>query len=134
MIKQTSIAVIIASVLFLAPANAEPVNNVVNHPVPVVGKALTTAQIGKNILIAGLKRHWHMTEDGPNQLKAVQANARQQAIIAISYTGTSYSIRLVNSTGLHQNGDDISRRYNGWVRYLLQDIDDQLTRASLAQQ
>jgi len=137
MIRQFSISVSIVAGLLIAPiicANAATVTNVADHPILASGAKLTEDAIRKNIILAGLKRHWHMADDGPGQLKAVQESANQSATVSITYTTTSYSIKLLDSTGLDQKGDDIDRRYNGWIRYLTQDIDDQLSEAGLGVQ
>ena len=127
------IVLILCSVL-LAPvpwALAEPVNNVANHPIISLSKKLTADDIRKNIIIAGLKRHWHFEEVAPGQLKGTQGSGKRQATISLTFTDAAYSITLLESVGLDQKGDQVARRYNGWVRYLLQDIDDQLSKAAL---
>jgi hypothetical protein len=134
MSRRFSIYVAVFTSLFLIPAlhaKAATVTNVIDHPILASGAKLAVDDIRKNIILAGLKRHWHMTDDGPGQLKALQENAKQSATVSITYTEASYSIRLLSSTGLDQTGDEIDRRYNGWIRYLTQDIDDQLSKAGL---
>lgn len=134
MSSRRSIYVSVITTLILTSAisaSAATITNVVDHPILASGTKLTLDDIRKNIILAGLKRHWHMTDDGPGQLKALQENAKQSATVSITYTETSYSIRLSSSTGLDQKGDEIDRRYNGWIRYLTQDIDDQLSKAGL---
>lgn len=123
--------------LFFVPvlgACAATVENVTDHPIVASGAKLSLEDVRKNIMLAGLKRHWHMTDSGTNQLTAVQENPKRTATININFTTTSYSITLVSSIGLDQSGDRISGRYNGWVRYLTQDIDDQLSKVGIVGQ
>jgi hypothetical protein len=134
MIRQFPISAPILAGLLLIPffgARAAPIVNLTDHPILTVGKKLALEDIRKNIILAGLKRHWHMSDDGPGKLKALQESAKQTATVSITYTTTTYSITLLNSTGMDQRGNDINRRYNGWIGYLTSDIDDQLSRASL---
>jgi len=109
-----------------------PVLNVVDHPVPKLAENLSVDDVRKNIMLGGLKRHWQFEEMGPGQLKATQADAKRRAVISVSYTKTGYSITLLESSGMQQKGDQIHDNYNRWIRYLTQDIDDQLTMAAIA--
>ncbi len=109
-----------------------PVLNVVDHPVPKLAENLSVDDVRKNIMLGGLKRHWQFEEMGTGQLKATQADAKRRAVISVSYTKSGYSITLLESSGMQQKGDQIHENYNRWVRYLTQDIDDQLSMAAIA--
>ena len=109
-----------------------PVLNVVDHPVPKLAESLSVDDVRKNIMLGGLKRHWQFEEMGPGQLKATQADAKRRAVISVTYTKTGYSITLLESSSMQQKGDQIQENYNRWVRYLTQDIDDQLSMAAIA--
>jgi len=109
-----------------------PVLNVVDHPVPRLAERLSVDDVRKNIMLGGLKRHWKFEEMGPGQLKATQEDAKRRVVISVTYTKTGYSITLLESSGMQQKGDQIHENYNRWVRYLTQDIDDQLSMAAIA--
>jgi hypothetical protein len=130
----TGIAAFLLSILlFTSSALAdriEPVYNPVNLPIPGEAQKLSADQIGRNIIIAGTKRHWQIERQSPGNLKGVYDDGKRMATIAITYTNTSYNITLVTSRGMDQEGDKIHHNYNRWIHYLQEDIAVQLTAAA----
>lgn len=126
----------IAFCLFLVAGTAwaariEPIYNVVEHPIPAMAQKLPLDDIGRNIMVAGLHRHWHFDLVGPGELRGTNASGSRSAVIKVTYTQKSYSISLVQSSNFDQVGDQIHRRYNNWIHNLERDIDDQFTRVGL---
>jgi hypothetical protein len=120
--------------VLIAPAWAarvEPIYNVIDHPIPAAAQKLPLDDIGRNIMIAGLQRHWRFDPVAPGELRGTNAVGDHSATIKVTYTQRSYSISLVQSANLDQAGDNIHRRYNGWIHYLEKDIEDQFLRVGL---
>ena len=131
---QLRFAVLMLCAMIFAPTSwalAAPVLNVADHPIPAIAAKLSVDDIRKNIMLAGLKRHWRFEEVGPGELKATQQDNTRMAIIRVTYTPRTYSITLLESSGMEQEGDQIHRNYNRWVQFLMQDIDDQLSRTAI---
>ena len=119
--------------LLLAPvfAHADPVSNIVDHPITNL-KKMTLADVRKGIVLGGTRYRWIFADDGPGKLKATQDAGRYSAVISISYTETTYSITLLESMGLEQKGDQIRSRYNRWIGLLTRNIDSELTKLAVA--
>ncbi len=110
-------------------SRVEPIYNVVNHPIPTLAQKLPLTEISKSIMIAGVLRHWRIDPDGPGRMRGVYSHGKHEATIAITFSRQAFSITLVSSVDLLQNGNEIHRNYNRWIRNLEQDIDNQLTIA-----
>ena len=106
-------------------ANADPVMNISNHPIPNVNK-LSLDQVRQAIIAGGTRYKWVFEDQGPGSLKASQFGGRFQAVINITFTESSYNITLLQSEGLEQKGDQIRSRYNRWVQLLTRSIDAKL--------
>jgi hypothetical protein len=50
-------------------------------------------------------------------------------VINITYSQQAYSITLAGSTNLRQEGDEVHKKYNKWIRQLERSIDDRLNVA-----
>lgn len=126
--------------LLIGPAGAEetepdfggrlaPIYTVIDHPVPAAAQKLPLADIQRTIEIAGSFRHWQFEPLAPGDLHASYSNGKHGATVDVSFSQRAYSIRLVHTENLLQDGNTIHRTYNRWVRNLEKDIDVQLTRA-----
>ena len=104
-----------------------PVLNVVDHPVPKLAENLSVDDVRKNIMLGGLKRPWQFEEMGPGQ---PTPSAGPSSASPIPKPATD--ITLLESSGMQQKGDQIHDNYNRWIRFLTQDIDDQLSTAAIA--
>lgn len=121
--------------LFAGPACAgrvAPVYNVVDHPIPVSAQKLPLTEIEKNIMAAGAQHQWQCEELGPGSLHASFTHGSHQVVVAIAFSQTAYSITLVSSVNMKQEGDEIHRKYNQWVRTLEEAIASRLTLAGVA--
>ncbi len=123
--------VLCGSLLAAACASADPVLNIVDHPVTNL-KRMTLGDVRRGIVLGGTRYQWVFADDGPGKLKATQNAGRYSAVISISYTETTYSITLLESMGLEQKGDQIRSRYNRWVGLLTRNIDSELTKLAVA--
>ncbi|HKW55185.1 MAG TPA: hypothetical protein VJO12_15945 [Stellaceae bacterium] len=116
-------AVIMAS----ACSRTRPVYNVQDHPIPAATQQLPLDQIGQTIIQAGRLRHWRMDPAGPGQITGVLDDHGREAVINVTYSQQAYSITLAGSTNLRQEGDEVHKKYNKWVRQLEREIDDRLS-------
>jgi hypothetical protein len=121
-------AVIVAS----ACARTAPVYNVQDRPIPIATQNLPLEEIGRNIVQAGRRRHWRMDPVGPGQITGVFDDRQHEAVINITYTQQTYSITLADSTNLRQEGDEVHKKYNKWIRALQREIDGRLSTAGFS--
>ena len=121
-------AVIVAS----ACARTAPIYNVQDHPIPIATQNLPLEEIGRSIVQAGRRRHWRMDSVGPGQITGTFADRQHEAVINITYTRQAYSITLADSTNLRQEGDEVHKKYNKWIRALQREIDGRLSTAGLS--
>ena len=128
MLARIGFALALACVtLFAGAAQAsrtEPVYNVQNHPIPIAVQKLSLDEIGRNIVQAGTPRHWRFEAIKPGEMNATYDNGKHSATIKISYTQKAFSITLVSTVNLLQEGNEVHRTYNHWVRNLEKDIED----------
>lgn len=124
-------ALLILSAVIAASAcsRTRPVDNVVDHPIPAATQRLPLDQIGQTIMQAGRLRRWRMDPAGPGQITGTLDDRGHEAVINITYSQQAYSITLAGSTNLRQEGDEIHKRYNKWIRQLERSIDDRLATA-----
>jgi hypothetical protein len=102
-----------------------PIENFPDQPIPQTATKLPLSEIAARIKAAGKPSGWIFTDTAPGKMTATYSNKRS-ATIEIDYSQTSYSITLVSSAQLRQNGDEISTRYNSWVSKLNSAIAHQL--------
>jgi hypothetical protein len=121
-------AVIVAS----ACARTAPVYNVQDRPIPIATQNLPLEEIGRNIVQAGRRRHWRMDLVGPGQITGTFDDRQHEAVINITYTRQAYSITLADSTNLRQEGDEVHKKYNKWIRALQREIDGRLSTAGFS--
>ena len=88
---------------------------------------LTLMQISAAIQQAGLKRGWHMKQDGPNKIIASHKTSNYSVVVAVSYTESLYSITYVSSENFDAKDGKIHRKYATWVINLQRDIDEALS-------
>jgi hypothetical protein len=114
-------SLVIAGGLFYGGCSAtqQPLYNVQNSPVQTFdGKKLTTAQVEKAILQAGVQRNWRMQKVKDGLITGTLALRTHVAVVDIKYSATAYSITYKNSTDLDYDGTNIHKNYNSWIRNL----------------
>jgi hypothetical protein len=122
-----------SAVLFSVAACAtRTIYNVTDHPVPAAARTLPLHQIDQAITDAAVSYHWRVEDTGPGQIKATYERDSHQAVIAINYSQSAYSIVLVSSADLRQEDGRIDRHYNHWIRKLEKSIDERLKAAPQA--
>jgi len=124
-----ALLILSAAIVVSACSRTQPVYNVLDHPVPVATQRLPLDQIGRAIMQAGRQHHWRMDPAGPGQITGRLDEGGREAVISITYSQQAYNITLAGSTNLRQEGDEIHKRYNRWIRLLERDIDDNLYMA-----
>ena len=113
-------------ILVLAGCGIQPILNINQNPVEVK-KGTSNDAIYKAIKTAGLSKGWVVTKTSNGVAKAVLNIREHQAIVRINYTDKDYSINYVSSVNLNSDGTTIHSNYNGWIGYLKQAIDVQLS-------
>jgi hypothetical protein len=122
---------LICSLLFVAACHhAKPIENFSDQPVASGTTKLPLDEIVRRIKVAGTSVKWTVTDSGPGKLIANYDSKGHDAIVAITFDEEKYSIALVSSQNLHQQGDLINRRYNSWVERLKGAIDRELLAAT----
>jgi len=140
MLLKIKAVLLLALALTLLPAAAfasrqEPIYNIVNHPIPAASQKLSSDEIAKAIIAGGARTGWQIAPNADGSLTGkIDVRNKHHAIVTITYSQTNYSLTLVSSTNLLQEGNLIHRNYNRWVRELEKDVDDQLAVARTATQ
>lgn len=83
----------------------------------------TAKQVENAIIETGKARRWKITNAGSGRLMATQSVAGGiSAKTEVTYSGRSYSFKLLSSTGLRQTETSAHRRYNSWIHKWNDDI------------
>src|SRR5690348_16399721 len=127
-----ALLILSAAIVVSACSRTQPVYNVIDHPIPAATQRLPLDQIGQTIMQAGRQRHWRMDPAGPGQITGVLDDHGREAVISITYSQQAYNITLAGSTNLRQEGDEVHKRYNRWIRLLEGAIDDRLAMVGYA--
>jgi hypothetical protein len=125
----TSRVVLVLGLLLVTACHVmRPIQNFPNEPVPESASKLKLPEIAAQIKAAGMPLGWTFTDTGPGTMRAT-ISEKQSATVEIDYSQTSYSITLVSSERLYQNGGEIAARYDIWARNLNAAIKRQLASA-----
>ena len=112
--------------LVLTGCGKQPILNISENPISVK-QGTSSDKIYKAIKTAGISKGWMVTKTSEGVAKAVLNIRTHQAIVRINYTDKDYSINYVSSINLKSDGKVIHSNYNGWIGYLRQAIDVQLS-------
>ena len=104
------------------PAQAAPIDNIVNDTIGSSTKNMSNNQIADTIIRAGLKRDWIIRRTGPNTLQARVDVRTHTAVVDIKFSKQSFSITYNSSKNLNYRNGNIHRNYNRWVNKLENDI------------
>ena len=93
----------------------------------VTFSARDVGSVEQAILHALANRRWLAKQEGAGVIIGTLNLRTHQAVVRIEFTADSYSIRYVDSKELlyerKANGDQvIHQHYNGWIAYLVKDI------------
>jgi hypothetical protein len=108
--------VIAVAVLLLAGCRTAVPYNVQNAP--GTSKAVSMADVEAAIRRAGHSLGWQIVPQGPGRAEGTLVLRDHRAVVNITYDARNYSITYKDSKNLLHSGDDIHRRYNGWVKHL----------------
>ncbi len=122
--------IVLALLLFTVSCANKPIYSVASRPMPPAAKNLTLDRLEQAIVEGGQARRWFFDAVAPGRLRATQDQGKHLAIVEILFDQSNYSINLVRTSGLKEQGATISRHYNTWVRNLEDDIYASLVRAS----
>ena len=67
---------------------------------------------------AAIRRNWAVQDTRAGAMRATFNARGNQAVVEITYTRDSFSIRHLESNNLNFTGAEIHRAYNGWVQDL----------------
>ncbi len=97
------------------------------NPPPVTFARHDDAAVRSAIMRALANRGWLAEPEGPGAIRGILNIREHQAVVSIHYTATSYHITYVSSRNLGYTNTGGSERihgnYNGWIQYLMADID-----------
>ena len=102
----------------------QPIVNIEDHTITSEnGKSLAENDIKKSIMRAGVRLGWRMKVIGDKKIKGILSLRNHTAEIEITYSGTSYNIKYIDSSNLNYDGTYIHRNYNNWIHNLKRNID-----------
>jgi len=127
-IKQFAFALMVAAALVLVGCKSAPIYNVSDAPVDANTKNLTTENVKKAIIRAGVGLGWQIKEAGPGKLVGTLLLRKHMAKIDIPYSEKGYSLLYRDSNQLNYKPEtgEIHKNYNGWIQNLDQAIQAQL--------
>jgi len=114
--------------MLLIGCSGQPIYNLENEYVPtgINGESASLEQVKKAIIVGSKKRGW-----SPRVVKSGVIESRllvrsHRAVVEISYSENSYSIRYVDSSNLDYKNGKIHKKYNLWVAKLSSSIQREL--------
>jgi len=118
------ISVIAVSLALLVGCGTAPVRDVDSA---MISGENTITNVEKAISRAGAGLGWSMTKKSDGHILGKLALRKHLAVIDITYSKSSYSIKYVDSTNLKYSGGLIHTNYNGWIENLEKAINIQLS-------
>ncbi|MFC1602092.1 hypothetical protein ACFL3U_00840 [Pseudomonadota bacterium] len=127
-VKQIAFALMAAAMLVLVGCKSAPIYNVSDAPVDANAKNLTTENVKKAIIRAGVGLGWQIKEAGPGKLVGTLLLRKHMAKIDIPYSKEGYSLLYRESSQLNYKPEtgEIHKNYNGWIQNLDRAIQSQL--------
>jgi len=116
--KISYIAVLfVVSVLAVTGCRSGMVLNIKDASFTTASKQ-SDANIKKAIIKAGGMLGWQMKAVAPGHLTATLVLRKHVAVVDITYTKSTYSIKYKDSTNLNYDGETIHSNYNSWITNL----------------
>ena len=128
--RSTKWLAIAASVLVLIVVGCRgnvPVFNVTDAPLSASKPNPGLDEVGKAIQRAGVALGWQMKETRPGHILGTLSLRKHVAVVDVTYSVRTYSIKYKDSTELGYDGGSIHQNYNGWVQNLDKGIRAQLS-------
>lgn len=104
-------------------ARVAAVQDVHDRALPAAALQLAPEQVARGMADAAATAHWHVDQSAPGRLRASYLNGVHDATVDVTWTRRDYSIVLVTSHNLREEGGEIHRAYNKWVNALQREID-----------
>ena len=124
------VAIVAAALVSIAAgcAMTRPVLNVTDSPVITSKPNPTLDDVGKAILRGGARSGgWVMRQMKPGHMVGTLTTRTHTAVVDITYSVKSYSIKYKDSTDLKYDGTNIHTNYNNWIERLDRNIRVELT-------
>jgi len=130
--KRASLGLIALLALAGCASHREPIREL--PPIPITYE-LSSFQVEKAIMDGCKRRNWIPDKKQDGSIEAALFLRNHVAVVKITYTRNSYTIRYARSENLdyvhRANGsDEIHFRYNEWVMNLVRYINSSLDRAN----
>ena len=125
-----------------ADARGHAKTETIYNPTVTLSTKATVAQVKKGVKLAVLNRKWQIANEKGNAFDATYDGAGGwhhrggdfKATIHVSYDTKQVKIAYVSSEGLSQEGDQIHKNYNMWIKNLESDIPIYVEREVTASQ
>ena len=124
-----------------ADARGRPKTETIYNPTITLSSKAKLAEVKKGVKLAVLNRKWQIANEKGNEFDATYDGAggwhhREdfRATIHVSYDTKQVKIAYVKSEGLSQEGDQIHKNYNMWIKNLESDIPIYVEREVTASQ
>ncbi|BAS68333.1 hypothetical protein [Bathymodiolus septemdierum thioautotrophic gill symbiont] len=117
------ISIVMVSLALLVGCGSKPVKNIDNSTISGVS---SISSVENAIIRAGAGLGWIIKKKNSGHMVGKLALRKHVAIVDITYTKNSYSIKYKDSTNLNYDGTNIHSNYNGWIQNLQNAINVQL--------
>lgn len=117
MLRRTLVVGLVLGLAVLAGCRGAPIREVDAAPV-VSAKPLSNEQVEAAILRAGSGLGWRIAKQSPGKMMGTLALRSHVAVVDITYSPKTYSIKYKDSTNLDYTGNSIHKNYNGWIENL----------------
>lgn len=115
MLRRSLMLFIAGSLLALAGCRSAPIMNV--NDAPIAGTK-SMQQVEQAIVEAGHSLGWRMQPQGSGRVQGTLMLRDHRAVVDVTYTPKTYSIRYKEGDNLNYDGTSIHKNYNGWIQNL----------------
>ena len=122
-------SLVLATILMFTACGVVPIQNISTQKFQTA-KKVTSNDVYKAIKVAGLSKGWIVKKIEEGKAQATLNLRKHQAVVLINYDKNSYDMNYISSLNLASDGKNIHKNYNGWIGYLKQAIDAQLSSLS----
>jgi hypothetical protein len=90
-----------------------------------VPATITQSELSEAFWAAGRREGWRVREVAPGKLRAEKSLRSHRALVEIDYDASGYTITLVETDNLLQDGGRIHKTYNLWIEGLQKSIEQE---------
>ncbi len=112
--------------LILNACRTAPIYSATNIPTSPRPSA-TDEEISEAIWSAGRRLGWRIEKIKPGEMRGIYKIRTHEAVVAIYYDKTHFSIEYLNSVNLDYDGNEIHVNYNVWIHKLEQKIHNEIS-------